>query len=123
MSSRLPRQDLRQRRRKTDRLDAVKLLSMLIRWHHGERDVWSVVQVPSLADEDRRQLHRDLLELKAERTQHSNRIKALLAGCGLALAQSIDEQFPEVLAKMRTWDEQPVPPELQQRLLRELARW
>jgi transposase len=24
---------------------------------------------------------------------------------------------------MRTWDEQPVPPELQQRLLRELARW
>jgi transposase len=112
----------RGRRRKTDRLDASKLVSMLIRWQQGERQVWSVVQVPSVADEDRRQLHRDLLELKAERTQHSNRIKALLAGCGLALP-SIDAQFPEVLAKMRTWDGQPVPAELQQRLVREHGRW
>ena len=113
----------RARRRKTDRLDAGKLLSMLIRWHQGERDVWSVVQVPSVADEDRRQLHRDLLELKAERTQHSNRIKALLAGCGLALSGSIDGQFPETLVGMRTWDGQAVPPEMQQRLLREHERW
>jgi transposase len=112
----------RGRRRKTDRLDAGKLLSMLIRWQHGERQVWSVVQVPSVADEDRRQLHRDLLELKAERTQHSNRIKALLAGCGLALPR-LDAAFPEVLAKMRTWEDQPVPAELQQRLVREHERW
>src|SRR5208337_4395758 len=46
------------------RLDAGKLLSMLIRWHHGEKNVWSVVQVPGVLDEDRRQLHRDLLELR-----------------------------------------------------------
>jgi transposase len=112
----------RRRQRKTDRLDAGKLLSMLIRWHQGERNVWSVVQVPSVADEDRRQLHRDLLELKAERTEHTNRIKGLLAGCGLALP-NIDAKFAEVLAKLRTWDGQPVPPELQQRLLREHERW
>jgi transposase len=111
----------RGRRRKTDRLDAGKLLSMLIRWRQGEKNVWSVVQVPSVADEDRRQLHRDLLELKAERTQHTNRIKGLLAGCGLAVR--IDADFPEVLAKLHTWDGQPVPPELQQRLLREHERW
>jgi len=111
----------RGRRKKTDRLDAGKLLSMLIRWHHGERNVWSVVQVPSVADEDRRQLHRDLLELKAERTQHGNRIKGLLAGCGLAVP-SIDE-FPEVLAKLRMWDGQAVPAELQNRLRREHQRW
>jgi hypothetical protein len=49
----------RGRRRKTDRLDAGKLLSMLIRWQQGEQKVWSVVQVPSVTDEDRRQLHRD----------------------------------------------------------------
>jgi transposase len=113
----------RARRQKTDRLDAVKLLSMLIRWHQGERDVWSVVQAPSVADEDRRQLHRDLLELKAERTQHNNRVKALLAGCGLALPKKIDAEFAEVLARMRSWDERPVPPELQKRLLREHERW
>jgi transposase len=112
----------RGRRRKTDRLDVGKLLSMLIRWDHGERDVWSVVQVPSVGDEDRRQLHRELLELKAERTQHTNRIKGLLAGCGLAVP-TIDETFPEVLGGLRTWDGQPVPAGLQQRLLREHERW
>src|SRR5205807_9814192 len=112
----------RGRRRKTDRLDAGKLLSMLIRWHQGEKDVWSIVQAPSVADEDRRQLHRDLLELKAERTQHTNRIKGLLAGCGLAVA-SINAEFPELLAQLRTWDDQPAPHELQQRLLREHERW
>jgi transposase len=110
------------RRRKTDRLDAGKLLSMLIRWQQGERNVWSVVQVPSVADEDRRQLHRDLLELKAERTQHSNRIKGLLAGCGLA-TPTIDGEFLEMMAQLRTWDGQPVPAELEQRLRREYERW
>jgi transposase len=110
------------RLRKTDRLDAAKLLSMLFRWHQGEREVWSVVQVPSVADEDRRQLHRDLLELKAQRTQHTNRIKGLLAGCGLAVP-TINEQFPEVLTRLRLWDGQAVPAELQQRLLREHERW
>ncbi|HJX83400.1 MAG TPA: IS110 family transposase [Candidatus Angelobacter sp.] len=112
----------RGRRRKTDRLDAGKLLSMLMRWHQGEKDVWSIVQVPSVADEDRRQLHRDLLELKAERTQHTNRIKGLLAGCGLA-APPVDARFPEVVAELRCWDGQAVPPELQQRLSREHERW
>jgi transposase len=112
----------RGRRRKTDRLDAGKLLSMLIRWYHGEEDVWSIVQVPSVADEDRRQLHRDLLELKAERTQHTNRIKGLLAGCGLA-APPVEARFPEVVAELRCWDGQAVPPELQQRLRREHERW
>lgn len=112
----------RGRRRKTDRLDAAKLVSMLIRWHQGERLVWRVVQVPDVADEDRRQLHRDLLEMKAERTQHTNRIKGLLAGCGVAVSQ-VDADFPAVLAELRTWDEQPLPTELQKRLLREHARW
>ena len=31
----------RQRRAKSDGLDAVKLVEMLIRWHNGERKVWS----------------------------------------------------------------------------------
>jgi transposase len=110
------------RRKKTDRLDAGKLLSMLIRWHQGERNVWSVVQVPSVADEDRRHLHRDLLEVKAERTQHSNRIKGLLAGCGLCVP-AIDAQFPEALAQLRMWDGQAVPAELHERLRREHQRW
>ena len=45
----------RKRRVKSDKLDANKLVNMLIRYHAGERKVWSVVWVPSVADEDRRQ--------------------------------------------------------------------
>ena len=42
----------RKRRAKTDRIDAVKLLRMLMRYHWGEKKVWSVVHVPSEKDED-----------------------------------------------------------------------
>jgi transposase len=111
----------RKRRAKSDRLDAVKLVSMLQRYHAGEKKVWGVVQVPGVEDEDRRQLHRDLLELKGERTQHVNRIRGLLAGCGLGVTQ-IDKNFPAVLAELRQWDGAAVPAELQKRLLREHAR-
>jgi len=111
----------RRRRAKSDRLDAAKLVSMLLRHHGGEKKVWSVVHVPDVADEDRRQLHRDLLELKAERTQHVNRIKGLLAGCGLAVT-AVGADFPAVLAALRQWDDTPVPAQLQQRLWREWQR-
>jgi transposase len=111
----------RGRRTKTDRLDAAKLLTMLIRSHHGEPKVWSVVRIPSIAEEDRRHLHRDLEEMKAERTQHSNRIKGFLASCGLAVPE-IGADFPEVLQGVQGWDGQAVPAELHQRLLREFAR-
>ena len=50
----------RSRRVKTDRLDVGKLLAMLLRYEGGERSVWSVVRVPTVEEEDRRQLHREL---------------------------------------------------------------
>jgi transposase len=46
----------RQRRAKSDGLDVRKLVSMLIRYAHGERAVWRVVPVPSVAAEDQRHL-------------------------------------------------------------------
>lgn len=112
----------RSRRAKSDRLDAAKLLSQLLRYHAGEYRVWSVVVVPSEADEDKRQMHRELMELKAERTEHVNRIKGLLAGCGLVVRE-INATFLETLSQLRTWNEQAVPPELERRLRREYARW
>jgi transposase len=68
----------RARRAKTDRLDADKLLSMLIRYHADEPRVWSVVRVPTLEEEDARRAHRELGRLGHERTAHINRIRALL---------------------------------------------
>src|SRR5262249_46870447 len=68
----------RARRVKTDRLDGDKLLAMLIRYHAGERRVWSVLRVPTLRQEDGRRVHRELERLGRERTAHINRIRALL---------------------------------------------
>ena len=110
----------RQRRAKSDRLDAVKLLSLLIRWHDGEERVGAVVRVPAVDDEDRRQLHRDLMRLKAERTEHDNRIKGLLAGLGLSV--TIDAQFLERLERLRQWDGAAVPSGLRRCLTREFQR-
>ena len=67
----------RARRAKTDRLDADKLLAMLIRQHGGER-VWGVLREPSPQDEDARREHRELERLTHERVAHANRISSLL---------------------------------------------
>ena len=67
----------RARRAKTDRLDADKLLALLIRHHAGER-VWSVLREPSVEDEDARREHRELERLTHERIAHTNRISSLL---------------------------------------------
>jgi transposase len=110
----------RQRRAKSDQLDVTKLLSMLLRYTGGETKVWSVVQVPTPEEEDARQLHRELITLSQQATQHTNRIKGLLAGCGLAI--EIDRHFPRKLKELRQWDGTPVPQALQQRLLCEFER-
>jgi transposase len=111
----------RKRRAKSDRLDAIKLVSMLIRWHNGEKKVWKVVHVPTVVNEDDRQLHRELLELTEERTALVNRIKGLLAGLGLDVL--VDEQLPERLEKLKQWDGAELPPALKARILREFERW
>ncbi|MCI0356062.1 MAG: IS110 family transposase [Acidobacteria bacterium] len=112
----------RKRRAKSDHLDAAKLVSMLLRYHAGETKVWSVVRVPSVADEDHRHLHRELIAVQDERTEHTNRIKAFLAGQGIALAV-VTAKFPEELAQLRCGDGSELGVDLRQRLLREFARW
>lgn len=111
----------KQRRAKTDNLDAAKLVSMLIRFANGERRVWRTVRVPSVAEEARRHLHRELEDWQDQRKQHGNRIKGLLAGLGLSA--ELNKDFPEELQKLRTWDGQAVPEELQTRLLRQFEAW
>lgn len=108
----------RHRRLKTDRIDVLKLLAMLVRYHNGEADVWSVVHVPSPEAEDARHLHRELLTLKSERTRVTNRIRGLLAAQGLS-PSSLARGFPDQLEVMRLWDGSPLGPQLHQRLLRE----
>src|SRR5262249_32633458 len=82
--------------------------------------VWGVVRVPGAEDEDRRQLHRERIALKGQRTQHVNRIKGLLASLGLEVR--VDERLPERLEALRQWDGTPVPPGMKARILREFER-
>jgi transposase len=95
----------------------------LLDYHAGKRHVWSVVRVPRLDQEERRQLHRELQTLKAERTEHVNRIKGILATLGLSL-DKIDDEFETWVREQRLLETgQPVPKEYQERLLRECRRW
>lgn len=111
----------RQKQVKSDPVDAGKLVSMLCRYHAGERKVWSVVNVPSVADEDGRQLHRGMKDLQRQKTECSNRIKGLLASQGLTAA--VDAKFRLTLSALRDWADQPVPAGMQLRLLQEFAVW
>jgi len=111
----------RQRRAKTDRMDVEKLVRQLVRYCRGERDVWSVVRVPSPEAEDRRQLHRGLEVVKEERKQHRVRIQSLL------YTQGIDMKVgPKFLTKLdqlrRRWDQQPISQSLRERIENEYHR-
>jgi transposase len=48
--------DRRARRVKTDNVDVTKLLRSLMAYLRGEPKVWSVVRVPTIAEEDDRRL-------------------------------------------------------------------
>jgi transposase len=111
----------RQRRAKSDGLDVRKLLSMLIRYHEGERQVWQVVNVPSVEAEDQRHLHRDLETLKRERASTTARIKGLLSSQGIQVTSLT--KLPEQLEALRLWDGSPMPPGLRQRMLRVYAQY
>lgn len=110
----------RGRQAKSDRLDAGALLAKLVRFAQGERGVWHVVHVPSVSEEDRRHMHRELFVLTGERTRQVNRIKGLLALHGVAPLAA--RGLPRELPTLRAWNEAPLPAATQARLEREWAR-
>ena len=111
----------RARRAKTDRLDARKLVWMLLRYWAGEKDLWSVVRVPTAEQEDGRQLQREIRTLTKEQTRLTNRIKGLLASQGVAVRMGRGG-LEEGLDAIRIWDGSPLPSGLRRRLEMEIAR-
>jgi len=109
----------RRRRAKSDGLEVRKLLNMLMRYAHGERQVWQVVKVPSVEAEDHRHLHRDLETLKQERARTTTRIQGLLSSQGLRVTSLT--KLPEQREALRLWDGSPIPPGLRRRVLRVYA--
>jgi transposase len=110
----------RRRQVKTDRMDAQRLLRLLVREALGEEHVWAVVRVPTPEDEDRRHLHRELLTAKRDRTRVTNRIQGLLANHGLRIAWR-RPLLPQLDA-LRLWDGSPLPAGLRMRIEREWER-
>jgi transposase len=104
----------RARRAKTDRLDLGGLLRLLERYVHGEAGVWRVVRVPREAEEDARHLHRLRETLQQERTRRINQLHGLLTTHGVEVPLRAD--FLERLARVRRWDDTPLPPGIVQRL-------
>jgi len=108
------------RRAKTDRLDAQKLVYLLLRWAAGETKVWSVVHAPTPTEEAARQLTREIAAVQCDRTRLRNRMFGLLATQGVALP--LDAHLDEALAIGRTADGQPFPAGLRARLRRDFAQ-
>jgi transposase len=111
------------RRAKTDRLDAIKLVTNLRAWLHGERDRMRVVRAPSLQDEASRHLIRDRGQLQKEVMQHRDRMRKLLVTVGCW--DEVDHRaFAKRLARgeLTCHDGSPLPDELRERLLRESHR-
>ena len=110
------------RRRKTDRLDAIKLLEVLRAWLRGERGEIRMVRIPTEEAEAERLLSRRRGLLQTEVEQHRDRIRKLLLlhGC----TDPLDTSFPERLMsnQVRRADGRPLPEELWDGLMLEWER-
>ena len=109
----------RARQRKTDNLDARKLLKLLIRYElWSERDAFSAVHVPSVKQEAEMRTHRERQRLVKERTGHRARIKSLCVLHGITISNPAKTDID----KLRDWESNRLPPELVVELKREKQR-
>lgn len=109
----------RARRAKTDRLDALKLVRMLVRACSGERDVWREVRVPSATDEAARHVSRERTALVQEQTCVMNQMRSWLATWGCALPSRRASAW---WTTVRDWAGAPLAAAVQARLARAAAR-
>lgn len=109
----------RARRAKTDRLDALKLVTMLVRVWGGERRVWSEVRVPTVAAEAARHVSRERTALTQDQTRLVNQMRGWLATWGTTLPV---RRHGAWWTTLRDWAGAALPAEVQARLARAEAR-
>src|ERR1700738_1458916 len=105
----------RARRAKTDRLDAEGMLRVLATWLAGDRQVCSMVRVPTPEEEDAKRPHREREHLVQERVRIENRIEALLFTQGIRKRPSL-RSWERDLAVLRTGDGREIPRHLRAEL-------
>jgi transposase len=111
----------KQRRVKTDRVDAESLLRLLIRYDSGERQALAVVRVPTVVEEDQRRLHRERDRLIKERGAHSARIQSLLVAQGLR--RKVGPGLLAELAELKSPAGYALGADIQEEIRRESARY
>lgn len=111
----------RARRTKTDRLDALKLVMMLVRVCQGERRVWGEVRVPEAAVEAARHQSRERTALTQEATRLRNQIGSWLATCGCTVSTAARRRAAW-WTTVRDWAGEVLPGPVQARIARAEAR-
>ncbi len=107
----------RARRAKTDRLDAEGMLRVLATWLGGDRQVCSMVRVPTPDEEDAKRPHREREHRVQERLRIENRIEGLLLTQGIRKRPSL-RSWEREMAELRTGDGRALPPLLRAELER-----
>lgn len=107
----------RARRTKTDRIDAVKLVMMLVRVCCGEPRVWHEVRVPSVDDEAARHVSRERTALLKEQTRLSNQLAGWLATWGCVVSARA-RRTARWWTSVRDWNAAPLPAAVQARIAR-----
>lgn len=110
----------RAKRAKTDRLDALKLVLLLVRVCAGDHRAWREIRVPTVADEAARHVSRERTDLVGEQTQLINQMRSWLALFGTRLPPARKGAW---WTAVRDWAGAPLPAEVQARLARADARW
>jgi transposase len=109
----------RARTRKTDRLDAEKLLQLLLRYElWGQRKAFSAVRVPTEAQEAERRVHRERERLVKERVGHCARLKSLYALHGITVSHPLTVPADQIC----DWEGKPLSGALVDEVKREQER-
>ena len=106
------------KQRKTDRIDAKKMVRALLAHDRGDAAVLSRVRVPSVEQEDRKRLIRERQRLVSERTSLTNAIKGLLKLQGVFDLEPRARDFEAKFAEAMTPYGEPFPPKARREILR-----
>ncbi|WP_280525325.1 IS110 family transposase [Parashewanella spongiae] len=111
----------KQKKVKTDRVDVIALLRLLMRYHSGEQEALNIINVPNVEAEDKRRINRERERLVKERGSHSARIKSLLCLHGISV-ENISKLKGKVNQLKTAVLNKPLPTDLVTEIERELDR-
>jgi transposase len=110
------------RRAKTDRLDTELLKRAFIGWLRGEPHHCHMAAIPTIEEEDAKRANRERETLVCERSRIINRMKACLIRFGVRSFKPTLRRAPELLARLRTPEGVPLPPNTIAEMRRDMAR-